>query len=170
MKAKKNTAQTVWELLTPVAESLGLQIWDVEYVREAGDMHLKVTIDKESGVGIEDCESFQRASDPILDEADPIAEPYIMEVSSPGLERDIKYDWHIDKCAGCRVTLKLYSAYCGSKTYIGELMPHREDTVGLRLDDSTIAEFEKKNVAKINMYFDFTKLKQTEENGKNEQG
>ncbi len=159
MKAKKNTVQTVTELLTPVAEALGLKLWDVEYVREAGEMRLKITIDKDGGVGIEDCESFQRVSDPVIDEADPIAEPYIMEVSSPGLERDIKYGWHIDACAGQRVTVKLYTSYDGTKSYTGILQPDRESTVGLVLDNGDNVEFDKKSVAKINMYFDFKDLK-----------
>lgn len=159
MKAKKNTVQVVTELLTPVAEALGLKLWDVEYVREAGEMRLKITIDKDGGVGIEDCENFQRASDPVIDEADPIAEAYIMEVSSPGLERDIKYGWHIDACAGKRVTVKLYTAYDGAKSYTGILQPDREDTVGLLLDNGENIEFDKKTVAKINMYFDFKDLK-----------
>ncbi len=166
MKVKGNTAETVYKLLEPVAESLGLSIWDVEYVREAGDMRLKITIDKESGVGIEDCEAFQRASDPVIDIADPIAEAYIMEVSSPGLERDIKYGWHIDACAGQTVTVKLYTAFEGSKTYVGELMPDEEENVSLKLDDGRTVAFPKKSVAKINVYFDFTKLNKTEENGK----
>ncbi len=166
MKVKGNTAETVQKLLEPVAESLGLSIWDIEYVKEAGDMRLKITIDKETGVDIEDCVDFQRLSDPVMDEADPIAEAYIMEVSSPGLEREIKYDWHIDACAGETVTVKLYSAVDGSKTYTGELLPNEEENVSLKLPDGKVMSFPKKSVAKINVYFDFSKISKTEENGK----
>ncbi len=166
MKVKGNTAETVQKLLEPVAESLGLSIWDVEYVREAGEMRLKITIDKESGVNIEDCVDFQHASDPVIDEADPIADSYTMEVSSPGLEREIKYDWHIDACAGKIVTVKLYTAFEGSKTYTGELLPNEEENVSLKLEGDRTVSFPKKSVAKINLFFDYTKLNKTEENGK----
>ncbi len=166
MRVKGNTAETVQKLLDPIAASLGLTIWDVEYVKEAGDMRLKITIDKADGVGIEDCEAFQRASDPVLDEADPIAESYIMEVSSPGLEREIRYGWHIDACAGQMVTVRLYSAVDGSKTYTGELLPDEEECVSLKLDGDRVISFPKKAVAKINVYFDFTNINKTEEKGK----
>ena len=78
------------QLARPVAEQAGCQLWDVEYVREAGAQYLRVTIDKEGGVGIDDCERVSRALDPILDEADPIAESYIFEVGSAGCERALK--------------------------------------------------------------------------------
>ncbi len=164
MKVKGNIAETVYRLLEPVAQSLGLSIWDVEYVREVGEMRLRITIDKESGVDIEDCVAFQHASDPVIDEADPITDSYTMEVSSPGLERDIKYDWHIDACAGKTVTVKLFTAFEGSKAYTGELMPNESETVSLKLEDGRTVSFPKKSVAKINLFFDYTKLNKMEEN------
>ena len=86
----KNVASAVRELLLPTAESLGYVLWDVEYLREGADNILRVTIDSENGINIEDCEKMHRAIDPILDEADPIDQAYTLEVSSPGLGRQIK--------------------------------------------------------------------------------
>ena len=95
---RKNVAGTVKALVEPVAEELGYFIWDVEFVKEGGKKILRVTIDNEEGITIEDCEKFHRGIDPILDEADPIPEAYILEVSSPGIERDLKCDEHIMAC------------------------------------------------------------------------
>lgn len=105
---KKNIAGCVWELLEGVAEELGYRIWNVEYVREGADMYLRVTIDSDAGINIEDCERMTRAADPILDEADPIDSSYIFEVSSPGVERVLTTDEHFARMAGCEVELKLY--------------------------------------------------------------
>lgn len=80
----------VLALAGPVAAQQGCEIWDVEYVKEAGSRYLRVYIDKPDGVSIQDCEDFSRALDPILDEADPIPDSYIFEVSSAGAERQLK--------------------------------------------------------------------------------
>ena len=113
----KNTsvAETVRLLAEPVAESLGLWIWDVEFVKEGARRVLRITVDSEEGVGIEDCERLHRAIDPILDEADPIEEQYYLEVSSPGLERELKNEDHIYACEGWDVEVRLYAPLNGSK-------------------------------------------------------
>ena len=89
-KSTKNIASTVRELIAPTAESLGLILWDVEYVKEGTEWYLRVTIDTEEGVTIEDCEKMHRAIDPLLDEADPIEGSYTFEVSSAGADRVLK--------------------------------------------------------------------------------
>ena len=89
--AKNNSvAETVRTLAEPIAEELGVWIWDVEFVKEGARRVLRITIDSEEGVGIDDCEKLHRAIDPLLDEADPIEEQYYLEVCSPGLERELK--------------------------------------------------------------------------------
>ena len=105
----KNIAATVKELLSPTAESLGYILWDVEYVREGADNILRVTIDSENGINIEDCEKMHRAIDPVLDEADPIDQAYTLEVSSPGLGRQIKNETQASLCKGLEVNVKLYA-------------------------------------------------------------
>ena len=88
MKQKQGVARTVWELAEPLCEEFGYILWDVEYVREGADMILRVTIDtdREGGITIDDCEKLHRALDPVLDEADPIEEAYMLAVSSPGVD------------------------------------------------------------------------------------
>ena len=94
MANQKNIAGTVRELLTPTAETMGYELWDVEFVREGARRILRITIDKPEGIDIDDCEAYHRAIDPLLDEADPIDSAYYLEVSSPGSERDLKYHFH----------------------------------------------------------------------------
>ena len=92
--------ETVTALAAPVAEKLGLELWDVEYIREAGQWFLRVYIDKDGGVSINDCEALSRALDPVLDEADPIEQSYYLEVGSPGLGRRLTRPEHYEQLKG----------------------------------------------------------------------
>ena len=92
--------ETVTALAAPVAEKLGLELWDVEYIREAGQWFLRVYIDKDGGVSINDCEALSRALDPVLDEADPIEQSYYLEVGSPGLGRRLTRPEHYEALRG----------------------------------------------------------------------
>ena len=127
MKQKQGVARTVWELVEPLCEEFGYILWDVEYVREGADMILRVTIDKPEGITIDDCEAVHRAIDPLLDEADPIEEAYHLEVSSPGIERDLRTDAHFAACVGEEVEVRLYAPADGAKVWTGELLPLGED-------------------------------------------
>ena len=152
----KNIASVVRELVTPVADEMGLFIWDVEFVKEGADKYLRITLDSEEGININDCETFHRAIDPILDEADPISESYILEVSSPGIERELKYPEHIDACEGWDVEVKLYAPKNGSKQYRGVLMGYDEDgCIAIECGEERLA-FKPDEVAKISTYFDFS--------------
>lgn len=156
--AKKggNIAETVRGLVTPVAEELGYFIWDVEYVREGSQWYLRITIDSEDGIGIEDCEKMHRAIDPILDEADPIEDSYHLEVSSPGIERELKNDMHIEACEGWDVEVKLYAPLDGAKVFRGVLLGLTEDgRIAITDENEKVTEFERSAVAKINTVFDF---------------
>ena len=95
-----NTVAAVWEIAAPVAEQLGLSIWDIRFQKEGVSWYLRIYIDKEGGVGITDCENFSRAVDGPLDEADPIEQSYYLEVSSPGVERQLTRDEHFKKYIG----------------------------------------------------------------------
>ena len=121
-KQKKNIAGTVRDLVAPVADEFGFMLWDVEYVKEGADMILRITIDKPEGIDIEDCEKMHRAIDPLLDEADPIEDAYHLEVSSPGIERELKNDAHIAACTGWDVEVRLYAPLDGAKSYTGTLV------------------------------------------------
>ena len=152
----KNIASTVRELVTPIAEEMGYFIWDVEFVKEGADKYLRITLDNEEGININDCESFHRAIDPVLDEADPISESYILEVSSPGIERELKYPEHIDACEGWDVEVKLYAPRNGSKQYRGVLVGYDEEgCIVIEAGEESIA-FKPEEIAKISTYFDFS--------------
>lgn len=87
---KKSIKDTVREAISPTVTELGYRIWDIEYSKIGADYHLEITIDSNAGIGIEDCERVHRAIDPILDECDPIEGFYYLEVSSPGIERELR--------------------------------------------------------------------------------
>ena len=113
--------QQIQALAQPLAQELGLELWDVEYLKEAGQWYLRVYIDRPGGVSIDDCEAFSRAFEPILDEADPIPESYVFEVSSAGAERVLKRPSDFQRFLGENVEVKLYRAVNGSRTHTGTL-------------------------------------------------
>ena len=151
----KNIASTVKELITPTADEMGYYLWDVEFVKEGADKYLRITIDNEDGITIEDCEKFHRAIDPLLDEADPISEAYILEVSSPGIERELKTAAHVEACEGWDVEIKLYAPRNGSKSFRGVLCGYDEDgNIVIEVGEEKVL-FKPDEVAKIATYFDF---------------
>ena len=105
--AKLNTVQKVWNIAEPIADELGLNLWDVRYVKEGANYYLRIFIDKESGVDINDCEKMSKALDKPLDDADPISEAYILEVCSPGLERQLIRDDHFTRFIGADIMVKM---------------------------------------------------------------
>ena len=154
-KSSGGIVRAVTAIAEPLAEELGYFLWDVEYVKEGSEMYLRITIDSEEGINIEDCEKMHRAIDPVLDEADPIEEQYYLEVSSPGIERELRTLEHVEACEGWNVEVKLYAPVNGTKVFRGVLLELGENDE-IRLDiNGTITEFEKSTVAKINTYFEF---------------
>ena len=148
-------AERVAALAEPLAEEFGYFLWDVEYVKEGGRRILRITIDSEEGIYIEDCEKMHRALDPILDEADPIEEAYYLEVSSPGIERELRTDMHIDACEGWDVEVKLYAPVDGAKMFRGKLLPLAENG-DVRIETAAgERSFPRASVAKIQTYFEF---------------
>lgn len=119
---KKSVKETVKEAILPTVEELGYRIWDITYSKIGADYHLEITIDSESGIGIEDCERVHRAIDPILDECDPIEGFYYLEVSSPGVERELKTEEHILLSVGERVEARFFTQREGRKSIVGVLM------------------------------------------------
>lgn len=150
--AKKNIAETVTELIQPTVNGLGISLWDVEYVKEGARQILRVTIDKENGVDINDCEAVHRAIDPVLDEADPIPIQYYLEVSSPGVERELRHPFHFEVCMGLKVDVKLFTAINGTKQITGMLNAYSQDDKTVTVDD-VIIPLDK--AARINLHFDF---------------
>lgn len=158
-KASKNIASAVAELIGPTVSSLDYDLWDVEYVKEGADYYLRVTIDREEGITIDDCETVHRAIDPILDEADPIEDSYHLEVSSPGIERELKYDWHFEEFIGADVEVKLYAPINGAKSYIGELLGSDEQKVTVKVGQDEVT-FPHDKIAKVVTVFDFDSIEE----------
>ena len=119
--------ETVSQLAEPVVARAGCTLWDVEYVREAGTWYLRIYIDKEGGVSINDCEEISRALDPILDESDPIPDSYVFEVGSAGAERELKRPRDFEQFMGSDVEIKLYQPLNGSKSFVGKLTAYSDD-------------------------------------------
>ena len=119
----------VTELARPVAEANGCEIWDVEYVKEAGTWYLRLYIDSPDGIDIAKCEAVSRAMDPILDEADPIPGSYTFEVSSAGAERHLKRPSDFERFTGSLVEVKLYRSRNGSKAFKGILKGYDDGAV-----------------------------------------
>ena len=162
MAAGNNTAQTVQTLLTPVVEELGYEIWDVEYVKEGSRWYLRITIDTdaEGGITIDDCEKVHRAIDPVLDEADPIEGAYYLEVSSPGVERELKTDRQIEAFLGAEAEIRLFAPVDGARSYTGilERYENGELTVTVTLQNGQKGAektFRRADISKLHTIFRF---------------
>ncbi len=147
-QAKQNTAAKVEELALPIAEQLGLRIWDVRYLKEGASWFLRIFIDKDGGVDIDDCERMSRAIDTPLDELDFIKEQYFLEVSSPGLFRELSRPEHFEQFKGVSVTVRLIRPQDGNKEFSGNLV--FADAKSVEIDDgSKQLTFERSAVSKI---------------------
>ncbi len=151
---KKGIKETVREAIAPTVSALGYSIWDVTYQKVGADYHLEITIDSERGINIEDCERVHRAIDPILDELDPIEGFYYLDVSSPGLERELRTEEHILASVGEVVEAKLFSQRDGKKSVVGKLVSLDGATVTIDEEGSTVA-LERAEIARLTtVYFE----------------
>lgn len=153
-KKPRGVAPFVRGLVAPTAEEQGLILWDVEFVREGAEMILRLTIDKEGGVGIDDCERFHRAIDPLLDEADPIESAYRLEVSSPGIERTLTRPEHFAAMKGSEVEVKLYAPIDGVKLFRGILGEYDGTNITFTVGEEDIT-LEREKIARVRTVFDF---------------
>ena len=152
----KNIAGKVRELIEPTVEALGYFLWDVEYVKEGAEWFLRITLDSEEGININDCEKVHMEISPMLDEADPIEGSYRLEVSSPGIERDLKNPMHYNACTGWDVEVKLYTAVDGRKTVKGVLMGYDGEKGLFTINENgNEVTLEKAVVSKIKTVYDF---------------
>ena len=142
------------EIARPVVEEEGCSLWDVEYVREAGTWYLRVFIDRDGGVSIDDCERVSRRLDPILDEKDPIPESYVFEVGSAGADRELKRPRDFEQFMGSDVEVRLYRPVDGSKHYTGTLAGYEDGAVTLTQGEKTL-RFTKEQVAQVRLYVSF---------------
>ena len=146
--------EQVWAFAEPVVQAHGCSLWDVEYVKEGGDWFLRLYIDKEGGVDINDCEAISRALSDILDEADPIESSYIFEVASAGAERPLKRPGDFEQFMGSPVLLKTYKPVDGRKEFSGDLAGYDNGAVTLRIGEEE-KRFEKDAVALVRLRCDF---------------
>ena len=142
---------TVAALATPVIEAAGCTLWDVEYVKEAGQWFLRLYIDKEGGVSIEDCEAVSRPMSDLLDEADPIEGSYVFEVSSAGADRVLKTPEHFEQFMNTEVEVKLYRPREGRKEFVGLLQSYADGGVVIDMNGQS-AEFTKQEIALVRLY------------------
>ena len=138
----------------PVVEQNGCQLWDVEYVREGGEWFLRLYIDKEGGVDIDDCENVSRAVDPVLDEKDPIPESYRFEVCSAGLERQLKRPSDFERFMGEPILLKTYQPKNGTKEFPGVLAGYDNGAVTVDMNGTPLT-FEKTEIALVRLRVEF---------------
>ena len=141
-------------MITPILEELKLELVDIEYVKEAGENYLRAYIDKEGGVDINDCEAVSRRLSDLLDEKDFIPDAYILEVSSPGLGRQLKKDKDFVRENGKEVEVKLFKAVDGCKEFKGTLAGFDDKTVTVTIDGND-AVFERANISKISLAVDW---------------
>lgn len=145
--SKKNIQATVFQYLEPIALEYNYEIVDVEYVKEGPTWFLRIYIDKEGGVTIDDCEKTSRAIEKILDEKDPIKTPYILEVSSPGLDRPLKKEKDFQRFQGRIIDIKLFKAVDHKKEYQGELQGLEDGIVHIITEDGQELSFPYKDIA-----------------------
>ena len=146
--------EQVAQFAQPVVEANGCKLWDVEYVREGSERYLRLYIDKDGGIDIEDCEKIHRAMDPILDEKDPIAESYHFEVCSAGLERPLRRASDFQQFMDSPVLVKLYRPRNGLKEIPGILKGYEEGCVTIEAGRETIT-FTKSEVALVRLRVEF---------------
>lgn len=154
MSKKETYEARTEELLLPIAQSHGVDIYDVEYVKEGSEYYLRAYIDKQDGVNINDCENVSRALSEALDKADFIPDAYILEVSSPGLGRTLKKDRHLEKSMGQDVEIKLFKPLEGSKEFEGTLTGFDSESITISMEDKE-QTFSRSDIAIIRLALDF---------------
>lgn len=148
--SKQNTAEKVLSIIAPIAKSQGLEIWDVRYLKEGASYFLRIFIDKEEGITIDDCERFSRAIDQPLDEADPIKEAYFLEVSSPGLGRELVREEHFKEFIGEEIIVKLYKAIDKRKELTGKLVDYENGVLVIEYNNENL-KLQKNEYSKVNL-------------------
>lgn len=146
--------EQVWQFAEPLVKENGCSLWDVEYVREGGEWFLRLYIDKEGGVDIDDCENVSRAVDPVLDEKDPISESYRFEVCSAGLERQLKRPSDFERFMGEPILLKTYQPKNGTKEFPGVLAGYDNGAVTVDMNGTPLT-FEKTEIALVRLRVEF---------------
>lgn len=159
------TVSSVWSLVQPIIEDLGLKIWDIRFLKEGANWYLRIFIEKENGVTIDDCEKVSRAIDAPLDKLDPIKNPYCLEVSSPGIERELTRPEHFQKYLGHEVIVRFIRPIHGNeKEVIGTLESFENNVITVRLANEEIIAKPKKEIVFVKLNDFNIKQEELEEN------
>lgn len=146
-----STVAAVRSIAEPIAERLGMRIWDIRFVKEGASWYLRIFIDKDGGVAIDDCVDFSHAIDGPLDEADPIEQSYYLEVCSPGVERELTRDSHFESQIGEKIKLRLIRPIEDKRDYNGILESYEDGMVTIRLEDGSGFSINKKEASYIKL-------------------
>lgn len=149
--AGKNTVAKVTEIITPFVEQLGLSLWDVRFVKEGTDWYLRIFIDKKGGVSIDDCVDLTHAITKPLDDADPISQSYLLEVSSPGIERELITAEHFNKFIGSRVMIRLIRPIEKVRDFAGKLVSYDNGDITIELQDGESLTVNKKDTSYVKL-------------------
>lgn len=149
----KNVLTSVTELAKKIAEENDCYLYDAEYQKEGKNQILRIYIDKDGGINIDECETVSRLLSEALDQEDLIQTAYQLEVSSPGAERKLSKDWHFEKVIGKKIELSLYAPIDGVKNILGVLEKYENNVIYLSVDGK-VMEFPKDKVASCKLYFD----------------
>ena len=155
MTRREQYEERTEQLLMPSVDENNFERVDIEYVKEAGNWFLRVYIDKQGGITIDDCELVSRVLSEQLDKDDFIEDSYILEVSSPGLGRPLKKEKDFERSIGKEVEVRLFQAINKQKEYIGILTSYDKDTVTVELEEENPLTIQRKNIALIRLAFDF---------------
>ncbi len=147
--------QKTEKLIEPILKANHFELYDVEYIKEGGSWYLRAYIDKENGITVDDCVLVSRELSDLLDQQDFITDSYVLEVSSPGLGRQLKKDKHFEKSIGEEIEVKLYKAINKQKDFIGILEAFDQKTITLELEDGNTMEIPRSEIATVRLTFDF---------------
>lgn len=151
MAGKGNTVSKVAQIVTPFAAQLGLEIWDIRFVKEGTDWYLRIFIDKDGGVSIDDCVDLTHAITKALDDADPISQSYTLEVSSPGIERELTADIHFEKYIGAKVMLRLIRPIDKVRDFNATLKAYNNGEITFTLENGEELTVNKKEISYVKL-------------------
>lgn len=153
---RQSTAEIAEELVAPIIEELGLQLWDVRFEKEGNQWYLRFFIDKDGGIHMDDCVEVNQRVSKLLDEEDPISQNYILEVGSPGLDRFLLKDEHFQQYIGSTIKVRLIRPVENRRNFTGELLSKDGQVITMQPDDTEKQlQFEFKEAAFVRVHFDF---------------
>lgn len=153
----KNILNTVIEIVTPLCKENGCFLYDAEFQKEGKNQILRIFVDKDGGINIDECETVSRLISKKLDDEDIIATAYQLEISSPGAERKLTKDWHFEKVMGKQIEVSLYAPMDGKKVLVGILEDYNTDKVTIS-ENGTSVSLPKDKIASAKLYFDINEI------------